>query len=367
MNNLERLMHLGYYEYATHAQQYNTNRRILYDYSITSVNKKVVRFLNQELFTKGLGSKIFSYSHYNDEEITNLISEIIHFPTNNITLTAGAENSLQILVSTLANKETVISIITPTFSRINLYPQIINVKKTIEINTDVSSETTYFENIKAGLDKNKDINICILTTPVNPSGIKLRLVNIVKLLKRYPHIFFILDMAILNFIIDAPEGKKLQDFSNYAAIFSFSKTFGIPGIRLGFFITANKEVILATRNIISPFLLSSISLSIAKTLLKKISTIRPYIQHNYNNVAKHFLQLQKVSSPHLKIIGAGYLNCILELDSKPSLFKALLKKHILTVDLSMLTGFQNRNAVRINLDVKTISPLISFIEKYNES
>lgn len=99
------------------------------------------------------------------------------------------------------------------------------------------------------LDKmDASIDILILCNPNNPTGqlIDLELLNrIMEKAKQY-HIFVLLDECFLDFTVDGIYYSLIPYYREYSNLFilkSFTKMYGIPGIRLGYGISADVDLI----------------------------------------------------------------------------------------------------------------------------
>lgn len=94
----------------------------------------------------------------------------------------------------------------------------------------------------------KEIDILILCNPNNPTGrmIDEGLLKVILNKAKEEQIFLLLDECFLDFVTD---GKKrsmiahMQDYKNVFILRSFTKMYAIAGIRLGFGICANEELI----------------------------------------------------------------------------------------------------------------------------
>lgn len=95
---------------------------------------------------------------------------------------------------------------------------------------------------------NPEIDVLILCNPNNPTG---RLINtslLVRMLEKAKrqNIVVLLDECFLDFVIDGKEQSMIPRIRKYPNMFilkSFTKMFGIPGIRLGYGISANLDLL----------------------------------------------------------------------------------------------------------------------------
>eukprot|EP01084_Bolivina_argentea_P163740 284807_1 len=149
----------------------------------------------------------------------------------NITLTHGSEDSLYKILLYLRNN----------FSKLLLtdiswdYYKDLGNKINYEIDTIESTETNILEpNIDLLLQKSSKQHILILGNPCNPSGKSLAQNTIEKIIDKGTKI-------IMDCTYQSPDEfyRTTEKYFKYDVILitSFSKFFGLPGLRLGFFVT----------------------------------------------------------------------------------------------------------------------------------
>ncbi|MDO4941410.1 MAG: pyridoxal phosphate-dependent class II aminotransferase [Lachnospiraceae bacterium] len=99
------------------------------------------------------------------------------------------------------------------------------------------------------LDKMDDsVDILILCNPNNPTGqlIDPELLDRIMEKAKRCHIFVLLDECFLDFIVDGKHYSLIPYYQEYPNLFilkSFTKMYGIPGIRLGYGISADMDLI----------------------------------------------------------------------------------------------------------------------------
>ncbi len=102
--------------------------------------------------------------------------------------------------------------------------------------TETSFETPV-ENIKDHLAALSEPAVVILTTPNNPTGHSVSPQHIAQLAGSFPQHIFIVDA-----VYDEPQSAHIPnalEFPNVIIIGSFSKFFGLPGIRMGYAVGKN--------------------------------------------------------------------------------------------------------------------------------
>ncbi|MGA1823449.1 MAG: aminotransferase class I/II-fold pyridoxal phosphate-dependent enzyme [bacterium] len=93
-------------------------------------------------------------------------------------------------------------------------------------------------------DNVKDVEVVVIVNPNNPTGTVLPQEFIYYLLNKYPQKYFIVDESFIEFsdvpsVINSLEEKQLD---NVIVIKSMSKTYGCPGLRLGYIYTCDNKL-----------------------------------------------------------------------------------------------------------------------------
>jgi histidinol-phosphate aminotransferase len=102
--------------------------------------------------------------------------------------------------------------------------------------------------------------LVILCSPNNPTGTALRAADVRTFLQSVPdHVLVVLDEAYAEFVDDpaAVDGTQLlADHPNLAVLRTFSKAYGLAGLRVGFCLAGSPDVASALRQVAVPFQVS---------------------------------------------------------------------------------------------------------------
>lgn len=161
---------------------------------------------------------------------------------DNIIIGNGAAELIKSIMTTIKGKT---GFIKPTFDE---YPN--RLTKEEHVNYYVTSDDfTYSADDVINYFKDKDLLNLILVNPENPSGNYINKKNMRKLLEwtKKENIKFIVDESFVDFVDeDNPTLIKqeiLDEFTNLYVIKSISKSYGIPGLRLGILASGDKSTI----------------------------------------------------------------------------------------------------------------------------
>lgn len=108
---------------------------------------------------------------------------------------------------------------------------------------------TYADAIGVDLDKFDAAipgdGVVVIVTPNSPTGTVIPTDWVEACIRRHPHTLFVVDESFIDFSDQTPLIERIEadPVANVIVIKSLSKSFGVPGLRLGYVYCANPEVI----------------------------------------------------------------------------------------------------------------------------
>jgi histidinol-phosphate/aromatic aminotransferase/cobyric acid decarboxylase-like protein/choline kinase len=160
------------------------------------------------------------------------LSYVLQFNEENLIVLNGASQIYPILSVLFKDKKVLLP--DPTFG------EYIRIFKNIEIYYDRVGVD--FEEVESKIGNS---DIVVFVNPNNPSGSVLPTRTLAKLVSQYPEKFFIIDESFIEFS-DEPsiiEFLEKSPYNNVLVIRSMSKSYGLPGIRLGFVYTCDRDLL----------------------------------------------------------------------------------------------------------------------------
>lgn len=201
----------------------------------------------------------------------------------------------------------------------------------------------------------KDIRHLLLINPDNPSGNFIPLNELMDLLAwtQQRNIHLILDESFVDFSEKSVENTLLKNevlktYPHLTVIKSISKSYGVPGLRLGIAASSDKEIISYLRKNMAIWNINSF----AEFYLQIYSKYN----NDYQNACKKFIAerqrffevLQQVDFLRVIPSQANYFLCeVTSRFSSTKLVSLLLEHNLLLKDCSTKTGFDGRNYIRI--------------------
>jgi histidinol-phosphate/aromatic aminotransferase/cobyric acid decarboxylase-like protein/choline kinase len=169
-----------------------------------------------------------------------LLSRWIGVPPEHLVVGNGASEIIKVMNRLFVRKMT---IPVPSFNEYEntLPPEGVHFYPLAETGFDIDPERMAAEVRRSGS------NAALIINPNNPSSLYLTKTAVAGLLERLRDLdLVILDESFIDFV-DAEENASLQDiyvsYPNLVILKSISKVYGVPGLRLGYILTAHRAVI----------------------------------------------------------------------------------------------------------------------------
>jgi histidinol-phosphate aminotransferase len=178
---------------------------------------------------------IFRYPRPNSPDLTVALGKHLNLPQDRFVVGNGSDEIIDLLIRVLARPgQDNIVIFDPSFSIYRLQARLCGVELVqIPLNADFSFP---FSQLLAKVNQNTAL--VFLTNPDNPSGYTARTEDLVGLARSLPSTtMLVVDEAYIEFA-DDPELysplSKLDELDNVVLLRTFSKLYGLAGLRLGY-------------------------------------------------------------------------------------------------------------------------------------
>lgn len=238
--------------------------------------------------------------------------------------TAGIDSGLKSSIEIFGNKK--IIILEPTFAMISIYCKILK-KKVIKIGYDSNLKLNYEKLLK---NINNKVSLIILSNPNSPTGTTVNLKEIIKILNKAKknNIKVVIDEAYYGFSLVTAE-PLIKKFKNLIVLRTFSKAYGLAGLRVGYVIS-NPKNIEKYFNIKPMYEVNSLGILAANILLKNQKFRKKYLIDVKKG--KNFL-LSFFKSKKIKFLDTAGNFILFKLDKKKfSYFKKMKLKKINIVE-----------------------------------
>ncbi len=218
---------------------------------------KALREINSE--------EISAYPEYG-KFIKNLTS-YLNLSEREILLTNGADEAIQVVMSTYLDKGEEVIIPAPTFAMFQVYASLSGAKITsVLYNGDLSFPT---KEVLKRITTNT--RIILLANPNNPTGTVIREEDLIKILEKAQNSLVLIDEAYWQYYGKSAK-ELISKYDNLVIIQTFSKAFGLAGLRLGYVIS-NEAVIKNLKKAISPYSVNSLAIIAGSAALEDLNFV----------------------------------------------------------------------------------------------
>ena len=266
--------------------------------------------------------------------------------------TVVGNGAAELIKSLMERVEGRIGVVYPTFQE---YP---NRKEQTEIIgfTPDNADLTYTAYDLIRFYADKQLSTLLLINPDNPSGNFIPIVDVLRLATwcKERGIFFVVDESFVDFSEDFRNNSLLhneilQAYPNLAVMKSISKSYGVPGLRLGVLASSDEELINWMKHDVSIWNINSFAEFYMQIFGK--------YQKDYDRACQKFIAERErfmarlTDIPFLRVIPsqANYFLCqVTEKYTSEELTRRLLMDfNILIKDCDNKDGLKNKNYVRI--------------------
>ena len=225
------------------------------------------QFQNEIISSAKKNSDVRAYPLGDVERLIDKISKFLKIPSSMIGVGNGSDQILDLILSNFASKQTKILTSNPTFGffeeRCKLY--------SIPLIAIPFSNNMKL-NIEDFLKQSKNADILYLDSPNNPTGFQFSKTELHQLVSSFDGLV-IIDEAYGEFgVFSLANMTKTHD--NLIVVKTLSKSFGLAGLRLGYFI-ANKKFTDVFMNVLQyPYPLSTITIESGIMALEKSNLMK---------------------------------------------------------------------------------------------
>lgn len=282
-------------------------------------------------------------------QMSLLAGKIFNLLPENIVVGNGAAELISSLGEKLTGK---VAVPYPTF---NEYPERFKDCEIIPINTDKHNFSYTAKDILKTVKENK-VNSVLLINPDNPSGNFLQKKEVISLLKELKtlNVKLIFDESFIDFA-DKPmrytllNQEILEEYNNLIVVKSISKSYGVPGLRLGVLASSNTDYINLIKKTNAIWNINSFGeyyLQIYEKYNKTYSAACDSIAFERNRFIK---ELSKIKNVHVYPSQANFILVRLDGENRADKLAVSLieKANIFIKDLTGKKCFDKPNFIRL--------------------
>ena len=187
-----------------------------------------------------------------------IVSGIKGIPAEQVFLGNGSDEAIDLIIRLFCNENDSILIPTPTYGMYKVSAEINNVKlKTVLLDENFQLTDSFMSNT------DKTTKVIFLCSPNNPSG---NLLDVQSVLSKFNGVV-VVDEAYIDFTTNPSFIRQLDQYPNLIVLQTFSKAWGLAGLRLGMAF-AHEEIVELLNKIKPPYNISSATQQIATNAIQ---------------------------------------------------------------------------------------------------
>jgi histidinol-phosphate aminotransferase len=217
------------------------------------------------------------------EKLIAKLSKYLKVPSNMVGVGNGSDQILDLFLANFCTRKTRILTSEPTFAFFEERCKLYGVKMIkVQFSDDMTLDVDQF------LSKSKNADLIYIDSPNNPTGFQFSKAEIQKIIKKFNG-SIIIDEAYGEFS-DYSVVNLVKNNDNLIVIRTFSKAFGLAGLRLGYFVANKRFTDIFSRVIQYPYPLNSLAIEVGILALQKskqVSSIFSLIKNERERVIKN--------------------------------------------------------------------------------
>lgn len=333
------------------AKQFGKNENDIIDFS-SNVNPHIISDLGKYVL-EGL-EKSRSYPDINYTNLRNNISDYIKVDSELIIPGNGATEIIYLLMKSIKKR---LAILNPTFSEYGRGAKLNNLEV---LDFHLKEENNFsidLDEIQKNMDKFDSLFVC---NPNNPNGKVKDLNELLDLMVENDKLL-IIDETFMEFVGEEEKYSlinRIEQTPNLFILKAVTKFFGMPGLRLGYGVTSNKQIIKNIYEYKEPWTINSFAENLSNYLFKDKEYIKSSKDY-YINERKFMLEeLRKISRLKVYDTDTNFVLIKLKDGEANSLKLELFEKYnILIRDASNFIGLDKsyiRVAIKSHNDNKVL-------------
>jgi len=293
-------------------------------------------------------SKMALYPDDSMMELKDALSKRFEVEDKNVIIGSGSDQVIEFLIHAKANSKSKILMNSVTFAMYEIYAKHVGAE-ILRTSTQEHDLDEFYE-----IYKKEKPSIIFLCTPNNPTGDAIDASKLFDFIKKIDSdTLVVVDGAYMEYALvkDASKEVKPKDlvneFDNVIYLGTFSKAYGLGGMRVGYGI-ADAKIIKELYKLRPPFNVTTLSLEAATIALQDEEFVNKSIVDNFNEMKRYeeFAKEQKID------IINSYTNfvtlCLNSSYKSSQVANLLLREGMIVRDLS---GY-DMNAIRVTVGTK---------------
>ncbi|MFU8802865.1 MAG: histidinol-phosphate transaminase [Bradymonadaceae bacterium] len=212
------------------------------------------------------------YPHLGSTDLVKALTEYTGVQPSHLLTTNGSDDALHLVCSTFLDRGDEVVIPVPTYNHFMVFVQ----SRGAEIRTTQGESpfSTNLEEIRAAMSPTT--RLLYLVSPNNPTGVVYEPADVAALCRDFPNTLIVTDEAYFEFAQVSSIGL-VKEFANLIVTRTFSKAFGLAGLRIGY-LAAHPELVDGLRRMYNPKSVNSLGQVGATAALGDLDYLNDYLE-----------------------------------------------------------------------------------------
>jgi len=271
-----------------------------------------------------------TYPRLEEARLKEAIEDYLAFPSDQIVLSNGSDPLIESCVQALLRRDETAISITPTFAMYKIITRNHGFAyREVPLNDDFSL------NVEAFLSTvTTNTVLCFLNSPNNPTGNQFPLAAVKTIIDAFPG-FIVIDEAYVDFASYSLL-KLLASSEKVIVLRTFSKAFGLAGLRIGYALST-PAIIGALNRIQLPFNINKVSLVAARKIVAQRDVITQVVNQVKAERRALFTRMRQISGVTVFPSDANFL--LFKTVKDPTwIYRGLLQRGVLIRRFTRLLG-----------------------------
>jgi histidinol-phosphate aminotransferase len=300
--------------------------------------------------------KISRYPNNNEKKLIEALSIYTNFKQENISIYSGSDEALRDIFTTYLDNDKSAIVFNPTYNQ---------VKQLILSNTNSLIESKINDPLEAHLYAFEEVekaDVVYLINPNNPTGKLLNPEKIEKLISSNKEKLFVIDEAYYEFSNNSLS-PLIMKYDNLIITRTFSKAFGLAGLRIGYIIT-NKKIINDLKKIKNIKSVNSVATTAAISVMDNINYYKNCIAEVLESKEMFYKKINELHKLTIFRSEANFL--IIKADDSTKLIDFLKEQKILVRNISKMYSLEN--CIRITLgSIESSEKILRHLAHYDQN
>lgn len=295
------------------------------------------------------------YPESDYKTLRTMISKRNELHVDNIVITAGRTAAFYVIAEAFAGKRG--AILVPSYQHYELAAK------------RYGWQLTYIpEDVETQEIKLEGEEFCWICSPNSSTGRFRSRAELLNLISAHPQVFFIVDQSYASFTTQPTLTlSDVKSHPNIIFVSSFTQTYGLPGLRIGY-VTADKKVVKEIQKVIDPWSVSTMAVEVAKYILIHPAQFTLPIRKWQRNALELETKLRQIDGLEVMPSDAPFFLVQIHCATAAELVNYLLEEHnIALYDATKLRGIKGEMVRITSRDATDNAKLVEAIAAFCES